>query len=129
MVPPDNTPSTTVATLTTVASILKYSAMPPHIPNNTEFVRERYNFFIFMEPLSGFEPETPSLPWKCSTPELQRHHTLCCPSFLAATLGCAYYLIDSQHQYCQGDYALSHVLTEFLQNDVDHNYSYMWCRV
>ena len=25
-----------------------------------------------MEPLSGFEPETPSLPWKCSTTELQR---------------------------------------------------------
>ena len=25
-----------------------------------------------MEPSSGFEPETPSLPWKCSTPELGR---------------------------------------------------------
>ena len=25
-----------------------------------------------MEPSSGFEPETPSLPWKCSTPELRR---------------------------------------------------------
>ena len=25
-----------------------------------------------MEPLSGFEPETPSLPWKSSTTELQR---------------------------------------------------------
>ena len=54
MVPPDNTPSTTVATLTTVASILKYSAMPPHIPNNTEFVRERYNFFILMERIFAF---------------------------------------------------------------------------
>ena len=29
-----------------------------------------------MEPLSGFEPETPSLPWKCSTTELQRHFWL-----------------------------------------------------
>ena len=86
-------------------------------------------FVSELEPLSGFEPETPSLPWKCSTPELQRHHTLCCPSFLAATLGCADYLIDNQHQYCQGDCTLSHVLTESLQNDVDHNYSYMWCRV
>ena len=26
-----------------------------------------------MEPTSGFEPETPSLPWKCSTTELRRH--------------------------------------------------------
>ena len=26
-----------------------------------------------MEPRSGFEPETPSLPWKCSTTELSRH--------------------------------------------------------
>jgi hypothetical protein len=25
-----------------------------------------------MEPSSGFEPETPSLPWKCSTTELRR---------------------------------------------------------
>ncbi len=23
-----------------------------------------------MEPMKGFEPPTPSLPWKCSTPEL-----------------------------------------------------------
>jgi hypothetical protein len=29
---------------------------------------------IYLEPLSGFEPETPSLPWKCSTTELQRHN-------------------------------------------------------
>lgn len=26
-----------------------------------------------MEPLTRFELVTPSLPWKCSTPELQRH--------------------------------------------------------
>jgi hypothetical protein len=26
-----------------------------------------------MEPLPGLEPGTPSLPWKCSTTELQRH--------------------------------------------------------
>ena len=26
-----------------------------------------------MEPKSGFEPETPSFPWKCSTTELRRH--------------------------------------------------------
>ena len=28
-----------------------------------------------LEPSSGFEPETPSLPWKCSTPELRRPMT------------------------------------------------------
>jgi hypothetical protein len=27
---------------------------------------------IFLEPLTRFELVTPSLPWKCSTPELQR---------------------------------------------------------
>jgi hypothetical protein len=27
----------------------------------------------FFEPLMGIEPMTPSLPRKCSTPELQRH--------------------------------------------------------
>ncbi len=26
-----------------------------------------------LEPTVGFEPTTPSLPWKCSTPELRRH--------------------------------------------------------
>lgn len=26
-----------------------------------------------MEPSSGFEPETPALPWRCSTTELRRH--------------------------------------------------------
>ena len=30
------------------------------------------NLSPVLEPLSGFEPETPSLPWKCSTTELQR---------------------------------------------------------
>ena len=29
-----------------------------------------------MEPRSGFEPETPSLPWKCSTTELSRHKVI-----------------------------------------------------
>ena len=28
-----------------------------------------------MEPRLGFEPRTPSLPWKCSTTELSRHNT------------------------------------------------------
>ena len=28
-----------------------------------------------MEPSPGFEPGTPSLPWKCSTPELRWHLT------------------------------------------------------
>ena len=27
---------------------------------------------ILVEPLTGIEPVTPSLPWKCSTTELQR---------------------------------------------------------
>jgi hypothetical protein len=27
-----------------------------------------------MEPSSGIEPETPSLPWKCSTAELRWHN-------------------------------------------------------
>ena len=31
---------------------------------------------LTMEPTSGFEPETPSLPWKCSTTELCRQKYL-----------------------------------------------------
>ena len=27
--------------------------------------------------MKGFEPPTPSLPWKCSTPELHRHKIQC----------------------------------------------------
>jgi hypothetical protein len=27
---------------------------------------------MFLEPRLGFEPKTPSLPWKCSTTELSR---------------------------------------------------------
>lgn len=30
--------------------------------------------FFEMEPSSGFEPETPALPWQCSTTELRRHN-------------------------------------------------------
>ena len=28
--------------------------------------------YLKTEPMKGFEPLTPSLPWKCSTPELHR---------------------------------------------------------
>lgn len=35
--------------------------------------KRRLSQHLSMEPRSGFEPETPSLPWKCSTTELSRH--------------------------------------------------------
>ena len=33
--------------------------------------------FSVMEPMTGFEPATPSLPWRCSTTELHRLLHLC----------------------------------------------------
>ncbi len=38
------------------------------------FSRPTAQFFLpDTEPMKGFEPLTPSLPWKCSTPELHWH--------------------------------------------------------
>ena len=40
---------------------------------------ENYDFSPELEPLPGLEPGTPSLPWKCSTTELQRHQQYILP--------------------------------------------------
>ena len=41
----------------------------------TPKISYRTNHFS-MEPTTGIEPATPSLPWKCSTPELRGHQNL-----------------------------------------------------
>lgn len=39
--------------------------------NVERILRYARTYSSILEPSSGFEPETPSLPWKCSTPELR----------------------------------------------------------
>ena len=88
-----------------------------------------------MEPSSGFEPETPSLPWKCSTPEL-RWHIECIFRCRISPLSWLLYSIFLEASFCERSHAAEPRLRRMVLNLTLNKYLHLtlpeadiWCRV